>query len=146
MKLDSKEIMTLIPQRYPFLFVDRVEELAAGERIVAVKNVSMGEPVFTGHFPGEPVLPGVIIVEALAQASGILVAKSFPEFAHWVPYLVGMDNFRFRHPVVPGNSLRLESEIKRHIRNFFSFSCKASVDGEVVAEGEILTVISKEAK
>ncbi len=144
MNIDIKGIMELIPQRYPFLFVDRVEELVIDEKIVAIKNISINEPIFKGHFPDAPTLPGVIIVEALAQASGILAAKSMPEGIDGMPYLVGIDNFKFRQPVVPGDCLRLESIIKRRIKNFTTFSCKASVNDKVVAEGEILTAIAKE--
>ncbi len=144
MKLDIKEIMDLIPQRYPFLFVDRVEELVVGERIVAIKNVSAGEAIFTGHFPANPILPGVIIVEALAQASGILAAKSIPVLENGMPYLAGIENFKFRQPVQPGDCLKLESVIKRHLKNFITFSCKAYVNDRVAAEGEILTVMVKE--
>ena len=143
MRLDIKEIMGLIPQRYPFLFVDRVEELAPGEKIIAVKNVSMGEPIFAGHFPTNPILPGVVIVEALAQTSGILAAKSDIDMAG-TPYLVSIDNFRFREPVLPGDTMKLESTIKKHFKNFVAFSCKAYVNGKIAAEGELLTAIVKE--
>ena len=143
MKIDSKGIMELIPQRYPFLFVDRVEELIVNEKIVAIKNISIDEPLFQGHFPGEPTLPGVIIIEALAQTSGVLAAKSMPEGIDGTPYLVGINDFKFRQPAFPGDCLRLESVIKRRIKNFTTFSCKASIDGKVVAEGEMLTAIVK---
>ncbi len=146
MKLDIKEIMSLIPQRYPFLFVDRVEELVPGERIVALKNISVNEPVFTGHFPNNPILPGVIIVEALAQTSGILAAKSILDMSAGVPYLASIDGFRFREPVVPGDTVKLESTVKKHLKNFIAFTCKASVNGKVVAEGEILTALVKESR
>lgn len=146
MKLDIKEIMSLIPQRYPFLFVDRVEELVPGERIVALKNISVNEPVFTGHFPNNPILPGVIIVEALAQTSGILAAKSILDMSAGVPYLASIDGFRFREPVLPGDTVKLESTVKKHLKNFIAFTCKASVNGKIVAEGEILTALVKEAR
>ncbi|MGB9735079.1 MAG: 3-hydroxyacyl-ACP dehydratase FabZ [bacterium] len=146
MKIEIKEIMKLIPQRYPFLFVDRVEELVEDKSIVAVKNISIDEPFFTGHFPDTPTLPGVIIIEALAQTSGILAAKSLPQGIKGIPYLVGVNNFKFRQPVVPGDSVRLESSIKKRIRNFTTFECKAYVNGKIVAEGEILTAIVEEAK
>ena len=146
MKIDIKGIMELIPQRYPFLFVDRVEELIVNEKIVAIKNISIDEPLFQGHFPDTPTLPGVIIVEALAQTSGILAAKSMPEGIDGIPYLVGIDSFKFRQPVVPGDSIRLESIIKRRIKNFTTFVCKAYINDKVVAEGEILTAIAKEDK
>lgn len=146
MKLGTKDIMNLIPQRYPFLFVDRVEELVPGEKIVAFKNVSAGEAIFTGHFPGNPILPGVLIVEALAQASGILAAKSLPALDMSTPYLAGINNFKFRQPVLPGDCLRLESVIRRHLKNFIIFSCKAYVQEKVAAEGELLTVIVEAKK
>lgn len=146
MKIDIKEIMKLIPQRYPFLFVDRVEELIVDEKIVAIKNVSIGEPLFAGHFPDTPTLPGVIIVEALAQTSGILAARSLPHGIIGIPYLVGINNFKFRQPVVPGDCLRLESNLKRRIKNFTTFECRAYVNEKVVAEGEILTAIVEAGK
>lgn len=146
MKIYIKDIMKLIPQRYPFLFVDKVEELVEGKNIIAIKNVSIDEPFFKGHFPDMPTLPGVIIIEALAQTSGILAAKSLPQGIKAIPYLVGVNNFKFRQPVVPGDSIRLESFIKRRIRNFTTFECKAYVNDKIVAEGEILTAIVEEAK
>jgi 3-hydroxyacyl-[acyl-carrier-protein] dehydratase len=146
MKIDSKGIMELIPQRYPFLFVDRVEVLVIDQKSGAIKNISIDETIFQGHFPGAPTLPGVIIIEALAQASGLLAAKSMPEGIDGLPYLVGINNFKFRQPVVPGDCLRLESIIKRHIKNFTTFVCRAYVNDKVVAEGEMLTAIVKEER
>ncbi len=143
MKLDINEIMKLIPQRYPFLFVDRVEELVKGEKIIALKNVSINEQIFAGHFPGSPTLPGVIIIEALAQTSGILAMFSIPELTKGKPYLAGVNSFKFRHPIYPGDNIILESTLKKRVKNFINFYCRAIVKDKVVAEGELLTALVK---
>ncbi|MFZ1891634.1 MAG: 3-hydroxyacyl-ACP dehydratase FabZ [Formosimonas sp.] len=133
---DINSIMERIPHRYPFLLVDRVLDWRLNDYLVAIKNVSMNEPFFPGHFPRNPVMPGVLIMEALAQASALLwVQESHPDALF---YFVGMENVRFKKPVVPGDQLRLETRLKRVIRGFAKFDVQALVDGEVVAEAELM--------
>ncbi len=139
--MDIHKIMRYLPHRYPFLLVDRVVECEPGRRLVAIKNVSYNEPFFQGHFPDQPIMPGVLIMEALAQATGLLASESAPEILagkNFIYYLVGLDKARFKRPVVPGDQLRLEVEYLRHKRNIWAFSCRAEVDGEFVASAEIM--------
>jgi 3-hydroxyacyl-[acyl-carrier-protein] dehydratase len=135
-----QEVLAHLPHRYPFLLIDSVKTLEKGKRIVAVKNVSVNEPHFQGHFPGRPIMPGVLILEAMAQAAGLLVFLSEgtkPDEAS-VYYYVGIDNARFKKPVVPGDVLELEVSIDRFMRGIGKFTCAARVDGAVVAEANIL--------
>ena len=135
-----QEVLAYLPHRYPFLLIDSVKTLEKGKRIVAVKNVSVNEPHFQGHFPGRPIMPGVLILEAMAQAAGLLVFLSEgtkPDEAS-VYYYVGIDNARFKKPVVPGDVLELEVSIDRFMRGIGKFTCAARVDGAVVAEANIL--------
>jgi 3-hydroxyacyl-[acyl-carrier-protein] dehydratase len=138
--MDVKEIREYLPHRYPFLLVDRVTELNLGESIVAYKNVSINEPFFNGHFPDHPVMPGVLIVEALAQAAGILGFKTMDKKPQdgSIYYFVGADHFRFKRPVVPGDQLQLEASIVSERRGIWKFACKATVNGELVSSGTIL--------
>lgn len=138
--VDAERIAAILPHRYPFLLVDRVTELTPGERIVALKNVTTNEPFFNGHFPGHPVMPGVLIVEALAQASGLLLGLSGTHDASEdrIFYLAKVDNARFLKPVVPGDQLRLEVQLKRLIRSMGIFTARASVDGKDVATCELM--------
>ncbi len=133
-----EDILRDLPHRYPMLLVDRVLECEAGRRLVAIKNVTINEPFFPGHFPGHPVMPGVLILEALAQATGLLAFRSGGEGGGRAYYLVGIDRARFKRPVVPGDQLRLEVELKRLIRGVGIFDCVARVDGEVCAEAQIM--------
>ena len=139
--IDIRGILDAIPHRYPFLLVDRVLELEPGKRIVAVKNVSFNEPFFQGHFPGAPVMPGVLIVEALAQAGAILLLHDFAERHGKLVYFAGIDAARFRRVVGPGDQLRLTMEVIK----LRSRTCKmkgiAEVDGELAAEAEILSAM-----
>jgi len=135
--LDVNEIMKLLPHRYPFLLVDRVVEIDPGKKIVGLKNVTMNEPFFPGHFPGHPVMPGVLIVEAMAQTAAILVYRSSEENKDKITYFVGIDNTKFRKPVVPGDQLRLELEVVGCRRGIYTFSGKAYVDGKLVTESEL---------
>ena len=137
--LDIAAIQALLPHRYPFLLVDRVVEYEAHKRLLAYKNVSNNEPFFTGHFPGHPVMPGVLVVEALAQAGGLLTQLSSPTGSERkLVYLVKIDNARFSRMVVPGDRLELEVTLKRVIRNMAMYSGIARVDGEEVACADIL--------
>jgi len=138
--VDAEQIAAILPHRYPFLLVDRVVELEPGQRIVAIKNVTINEPFFTGHFPGHPVMPGVLIVEALAQASGLLIGLSgtMAEKDDRIFYLAKVDNARFLRPVVPGDQLRLEVKLKRLIRGMGIFTACARVDGADAATCELI--------
>ena len=139
-RLDIEAIMRQLPHRYPFLLVDRVLECVAGKHCVALKNVTFNEPFFPGHFPHRPVMPGVLIIEALAQAAGILAFKT----AKVVPdintrfYFVAIDNARFRKPVEPGDQLMLRVALKRAFKGIWKFHCSAEVDGKEVASAEIM--------
>ena len=140
MPVDIKRICEMLPHRYPFLMIDRVTEYEPGKRLVALKNVTINEPFFQGHFPGEPVMPGVLILEALAQASGVLVQLSAPHDPNANPlyYLVKIDKARFSQVVKPGDQLVLEVVQKRMMLRMGQFVCQAKVDGEVVASAEVL--------
>jgi 3-hydroxyacyl-[acyl-carrier-protein] dehydratase len=138
--MDIHEILRLLPHRYPIILVDRVLELEPGKRIAALKNVSVNEPVFMGHFPHYPVMPGVLIIEALAQAAAILSFVTFDKRAdrNSVYYFAGIDNARFKRPVGPGDQLRLEVELVREMRGIGKFNARALVDGQIAAEAELL--------
>lgn len=140
MVMDVTEIREYLPHRYPFLLVDRVVALELGRSIVAWKNVSVNEPFFNGHFPDKPIMPGVLIVEAMAQASGILGFKTMDKKpADGSIYLfVGADDLRFKRQVVPGDRLQLESTIVTEKRGIWKFDCRATVDGELACSASIL--------
>lgn len=144
--MDIGEILNLLPHRYPFLLVDRVVEIVPGQKLTAYKNVTINEPFFNGHFPGHPVMPGVLILEALAQATAILAYKSENmDPARKLTYLMGVDGARFRKPVLPGDRLQLEIEVLRHKGAVWKTKGLATVDGARVAEGEFLaTVVDKD--
>lgn len=140
------DIKAYLPQRYPFLMVDRVLEIELGKRIKAYKNVTTNEEFFQGHFPGKPIMPGVLIIEALAQAAGVLGFKSqekLPEDGY-LYYFVGADHVRLKRPVVPGDQLILEAEIVTVRRGIYKFHCKASVGTELACEATILCAERKE--
>lgn len=139
--VDIKRIQQMLPHRYPFLLIDRVLELEVGKRLKALKNVTINEPFFTGHFPGHPVMPGVLILEALAQASGALVqlsAETRGGASNPLYYLVKIDKARFSKVVVPGDQLILEVEQKRMLHGMGQFVTRAFVDDKVVASAEII--------
>ncbi|MDH4114115.1 MAG: 3-hydroxyacyl-ACP dehydratase FabZ [Burkholderiaceae bacterium] len=140
MKMDIHEILRKLPHRYPIILVDRVLEVVPGERIVALKNVSMNEPYFMGHFPGHPVMPGVLIIESLAQACALLtyVTLQPKEGDGTLFYFAGIDAARFKRPVMPGDQLRLEAEMGRVKRGVGKFTGRAIVDGNIVAEAEMM--------
>ncbi|MBK8768532.1 MAG: 3-hydroxyacyl-ACP dehydratase FabZ [Burkholderiaceae bacterium] len=141
--LDIRDILEHLPHRYPFLLVDRVLELEKGKRIVAIKNVTINEPFFQGHFPHLPVMPGVLQIEALAQAAGILSFQTMGKVSdnQSVYYFVGIDNARFKRPVVPGDQLRLEVEIVRVARSLWKYAGRALVDGQVAAQADLMCTL-----
>ena len=143
--IDINEIKKYIPHRYPFLLVDRILELEEGKRVIGLKNVTVNEPFFPGHFPHSPVMPGVLIIEALAQAAAVLAFKTegtVPDEDAMV-YFASVDNVRFKRPVVPGDQLILEAEIVRTIRNIWKFKGVAKVAGEVATEAEFMCAIKR---
>jgi 3-hydroxyacyl-[acyl-carrier-protein] dehydratase len=143
--IEIREIMKIMPHAYPFLLVDRILEIELGKRIVGIKNVTYNEPFFPGHFPGRPIMPGVLIVEAMAQTAGVLAFKTVSEEDQKKPvYFLGMDNVRFRKPVTPGDQLRLELEITRHRQSIWGFKGKGTVDGKLVAEADLLAMLGEE--
>src|SRR3989442_1307021 len=135
--LDINEIRAILPHRYPFLLVDRIVELEP-ERIVGIKNVTLNEPYLLGHFPDFPVMPGVLIVEAMAQAAGVLVLKSIEDRENKLVLLVAIENARFRRPVVPGDTLRMEMKVLKRRASVAKMAGVATVDGVVVAEAEVM--------
>jgi 3-hydroxyacyl-[acyl-carrier-protein] dehydratase len=138
--MDIQEVMRRLPHRYPFLLVDRVLECRSGESIRAIKNVTFNEPFFPGHFPNRPVFPGVMILEALAQAAGILAfvtAGVYPDEQRQL-YFVGIDKARFRKPVLPGDQLVLKATLERALRGIWKFTTVAEVDGAEVASAEMM--------
>ncbi len=141
-EMDIQQLLKFLPQRYPVLMIDRVRECDPGKRIVALKNVSANEPYFQGHFPGRPIMPGVMILEAMAQAAGVLAFSAEDKNTQdHLYYYVGIDNARFKKPVVPGDQLELEVELERALRGIGKFKCVARVAGEMVAEATILCSI-----
>ena len=140
MTMNVNEIMALLPHRYPFLLVDRVVEIVPGERILAYKNISINEDVFNGHFPGAPIFPGVMIVEAMAQVSGLLGFATTGEKADdgKLYLFAGVDKVRFKRPVVPGDQLMLTSEVEAVKRNIWRFRTTATVDGKICCEATLL--------
>jgi 3-hydroxyacyl-[acyl-carrier-protein] dehydratase len=143
--LDIKEIMKVLPHRFPFLMVDRIIELEENKRAVGIKNVTINEPFFQGHYPGFPVMPGVMIAETMAQVGGIMMMSSLKD-AKYIPLLAGFENFKFRKPVIPGDQLRVEAELV-FLRGFLGkVKAKASVEGKTVAEGEITFALIEEKK
>lgn len=139
-RLDSISIQQIIPHRYPFLLVDRIVELEEGKRAVGIKAVSIDEPFFAGHFPGYPVMPGVLVAEALAQVGAVAVMRT-PGFEDSIPYLAGLDGFRFRRQIVPGDLLRLEVTLTKLGRRAGRGHGEASVDGAEAASGDITFVV-----
>jgi len=138
-KFDIQSIMEALPHRYPFLLVDRVVEFEKDKRIVAIKNVTINEPFFQGHFPDAPIMPGVLIVEAMGQAGGVLVIQSLPPDTRVKKiYFMGFDNVRFRKPVVPGDQLVLELEMLKARSKAVKMAGIAKVDGRTVAEAQLL--------
>ena len=139
MELDIHKVMELLPHRYPFLLVDRVNEFVEGKSLTAIKNVTINEPFFQGHFPGQPIMPGVLVLEAMAQATGLLAFSSMGDAHKSKLYmLVGIDKARFRGQVVPGDQLVLNISLKRNMRGIGMYQCEARINGDVVAEAEMM--------
>jgi beta-hydroxyacyl-ACP dehydratase FabZ len=136
------EIMQFLPHRYPFLLVDRIVELEGDKRIVGLKNVTINEPFFTGHFPGAPVMPGVLIIEAMAQVAGVMIYRDLPDKARKLIYFTGIENAKFRRPVLPGDQLRIEMELLQRRSNFGKMQGRATVDGKLAAEAVVLFAIA----
>jgi beta-hydroxyacyl-ACP dehydratase FabZ len=142
--IEQADIQGLLPHRYPFLLVDRIKEFEPHRRIVGIKNVTMNEPFFQGHFPGRPIMPGVLIVEAMAQAGGVLVFKSGGPVGRTVMYMTGIDEAKFRRPVVPGDQMRLEIEVVKKRPPFWKMQGKAFVDNEMVCEAVVTAMVMEE--
>jgi beta-hydroxyacyl-ACP dehydratase FabZ len=142
---DIRRIMEFLPHRYPFILVDRIVEIVPNERIVGLKNVTINEPFFQGHFPGAPVMPGVLMVEAMAQTGAVLAISSLPAEEHGkLMYFMGIDKARFRKPVVPGDQVIMELEIIRRRGKTLKLSGNARVDHDLVAEAELLAMVGQE--
>jgi len=135
------DILRLLPHRYPFLLVDRILELEPEKRVVGLKNVTINEPFFQGHFPGAPVMPGVLIIEAMAQTGGVLIFRDLPNREEKLVYFTGIEDARFRRPVVPGDQLRLEMKTVSRRNDFGKMHGKATVDGKLAAEATLLFAI-----
>jgi len=139
--MDVKEIQSILPHRYPFLLVDRILEMEPGEKAVAIKNVTINEHFFMGHFPGNPIMPGVLIVEAMAQVAGIMAFLSGVQGD--TVYFMSIEKAKFRKPVVPGDQLRLDIATLQHRGNVWKFSGSATVDGKLVSEAEFTAMVLK---
>jgi beta-hydroxyacyl-ACP dehydratase FabZ len=140
--MDVQAIMQHIPHRYPFLLVDRILELEPNKRVVGLKNVSMNEPFFQGHFPGTPIMPGVLILEAMAQTSGVLAIASMEKSGeNALMYFMGLDQVKFRKMVVPGDQLIMELEVLKQRKKIMKLAGTAKVDGQIVAEAQLMATI-----
>ena len=137
--IDILEILRILPHRYPFVMVDRIESIVPGKSITGYKNVTFNEPFFQGHFPGRPVMPGVLILEGMAQAGGIMAYYSNPgSIGNKLLYFAGIDKARFRKPVVPGDRITYTLEVVRYKRGFYVMTGEAHVDGKLAAEAELM--------
>lgn len=141
--MDIREIQKILPHRYPFLLVDRILEVEEGKRAIGKKNVTVNEPFFQGHFPGYPVMPGVLIVEAMAQVGAVAIL-SMPEFQGKIGLLAGIDKVRFRRQVVPGDQLLIEVELLKIKGSIGKAAGRVTVDGQLACEGELMFAIGKE--
>ena len=140
--LDSTDIQAILPHRYPFLLVDRIEDLEIGKRVIGIKNVTVNEPFFQGHFPGRPIMPGVLIIEAMAQVGGILAFKSANQSGAKLVYFMGIDKARFRKPVVPGDRLRFVLDVLRARHPYWKMKGEAYVEDSLVCEAELMAMIT----
>jgi len=136
------DIMKFLPHRYPFLLVDRILEVDADKRIVGLKNVTINEPYFQGHFPGAPVMPGVLIIEAMAQVAGVMIYRDLPDKEKKLIYFTSIENAKFRRPVVPGDQLRIEMELLNRRKNFGRMTGRATVEGKLAAEAVVMFAIA----
>jgi beta-hydroxyacyl-ACP dehydratase FabZ len=137
--LDIRQILEILPHRYPFLLIDRILEIEPGRRVVGIKNVTFNEPFFQGHFPGHPVMPGVLIVEAMAQAGAVLLLRDVPDRAGKLVYFAGIDRAKFRRPVTPGDQVRFEVEVLKLRSRSARLRGQAFVDGALAAEAELFS-------
>lgn len=140
---DIDDIKEILPHRYPFLLVDKIEELKEGEKVVGIKNVTVNEEFFQGHYPGHPIMPGVLIVEAMAQVSGFLMKNTVDEPENKIPYFAGIDKARFRKTVRPGDQLRIVGKVIRLRKSIAKLDAKAFVEDELVAEAKVLFAMQK---
>lgn len=138
---DIQKILEILPHRYPFLLVDRILELETGKRVVGMKNVTMNEPFFQGHFPGRPVMPGVLIVEAMAQVGGVMAYDARPEEADKIIYFLSMDKVKFRKPVVPGDQLIMELTSLHNSSRAWKMAGRATVDGNLCCQAELTAAL-----
>jgi len=139
--IDINEIMGYLPHRYPFLLVDRIVAFEENKSISGIKNVTINESFFQGHFPGHPIMPGVLLLEAMAQTSGVMALKSNPDAAKKVIYFMSIDKAKFRKPVLPGDQVRFDMELTKQRGTVMAFKGTAKVDGAVVAEAELMAMI-----
>lgn len=144
--MDILEIQSLLPHRYPFLLIDRVLEIEPLKRIVAIKNVTVNEPFFQGHFPGAPVMPGVLIIEAMAQAAALLLFREVPDRENKLLYFASIESARFRKPVTPGDQLRFEVNVLKYRSGYGKLDAKAYVDGTLVCEAVVTSVTADRPK
>ncbi len=140
--LDSTEIQAILPHRYPFLLVDRIEELEIGKRVIGIKNVTVNEPFFQGHFPGRPIMPGVLIIEAMAQVGGVLAFKSANQSGAKLVYFMGIDKAKFRKPVLPGDRLRFVVDVLRARHPYWKLRGEAFVEDSLVCEAELMAMVT----
>jgi len=140
--LDVTEIQAILPHRYPFLLVDRIEGLEVGKRVIGIKNVTINEPFFQGHFPGRPIMPGVLIIEAMAQVGGVLAFKSSKESGAKLVYFMGIEKAKFRKPVTPGDRLRFVVEVLRARHPYWKMRGEVFVDDMLVCEAELMAMIT----
>jgi beta-hydroxyacyl-ACP dehydratase FabZ len=136
------DIMSFLPHRYPFLLVDRIVEIEDDKRIVGLKNVTINEPFFQGHFPGAPVMPGVLIIECMAQVAGVMIYRNMPDKDRKLIYFTSIENAKFRRPVLPGDQLRIEMQLLNRRTNFGKMNGQATVDGKLVAEAIVTFAIT----
>jgi 3-hydroxyacyl-[acyl-carrier-protein] dehydratase len=140
--LSNTDIQAILPHRYPFLLVDRIEELEVGKRVVGIKNVTINEPFFQGHFPGRPIMPGVLIIEAMAQVGGVLAFKSANQAGTKLVYFMGIEKAKFRKPVTPGDQLRFVVDVLRARHPYWKMRGEAFVDDTLVCEAELMAMIT----